>query len=501
MRLPLNLFRSLRGPEPAPRHSLPLRRLTELQEPPGSSGPDEGPSRPAPSAPSPSEQRAAELLQLLPKPSPLSPAALGRIGAAIAEPPRCRLSLLVAPVAATAAVALVVGAAIPSLWPSLRPSLQPTRSAGGPESLALRELRLPPGGLARLDGASDSAVLAVGPAVLHQDAAAHSLVLDEGRLLLRAGTSALTLRVGRAAVTVPPRHVGEVVAHLGELVRVAAYVGDSGLRREAPAVREITVREGSVWTEQGIQAVPAGCRAAVERAWMPGPMALPPCDPELAVVTPPPSAAEPTPPASEPLPARAPTGPRPGRVASKPAVAPGRPVPVPQAAAPASLLAEESRLLGAALHQLRQERDAAAALRTLDEYQGRFPSGSLLEEAQAARVDALLQLDRRAEALAVLDGARFQRLPRGGELRLLRGELRAAAGRCRQADGDFLAALDSRPTAQVTERALYGRASCRARLGDSEGGRQLLQQVLERFPGGRYAEPARRALSTLGAPR
>lgn len=497
MRLPLNPFRSPRDAAEAP-----LRRLSELVEPPGSAGPDESPSRPSPSAPDPSELRAAALLQKLPRPSSLSPAALGRIGAAIAEPPRRRLSLLLAPVAATAAVAVVIGAAIPSLWRS--------RTAA-PESLSLRELRLPPGGLARLDGASDSAVLAVGPAVLHQDAAAPGLVLDEGRLLVRAGAGALTLRVGRSAVTVPPRHVGEVVAHLGELVRVAAYVGDSGLRRELPSVRELTVSEGSVWTEQGLLAVPAGCRAAVERAWQPGPMALPACEPELAVVTPPPAtmpaapAAPPPPLAAEPLPTLVPAAPRPGRPAVRPAVAPSRPVAVGQAnqagqaAAPASLLAEESRLLGAALHQLRQERDAAAALRTLDQYQGRFPSGSLLEEAQAARVDALLQLERRTEALAVLDGARFQRLPRGGELLLLRGELRAAAGRCREADGDFLAALDGRPTAPVSERALYGRASCRARLGDGEGARQLLQQVLARFPTGRYAEPARRALQTLGA--
>ena len=49
--------------------------------------------------------------------------------------------------------------------------------------------------------------------------------------------------------------------------------------------RELTVREGSVWTEQGLLAVPAGCRAAVERAWQPGPMVLPACEPELAAVT------------------------------------------------------------------------------------------------------------------------------------------------------------------------------------------------------------------------
>lgn len=461
----------------------PPRRLSELQEP------DEGGS-PRPPQPSPSEGppsslelRAAVLLQKLPKPQTLSPAAMGRIGAAIVAPPRSRPWLFLAP--AAAALALVAATLGPSLW----------RTGAGPDGLALRELRLPEGGQARLEGASGSAVLALGPAVLRRDGAA--LVLDEGRLIVHARSSGLTVRSGRSTVTVAPRRAAEVVVHLGQLVRVAAYVGDSALRPEAQEAREITVREGTVWTAAGVLPVPPECRSLPERAWQPGAGPLPSCAPEAVAVAAPPAAIEVPAPVAEPEAAPiVAKPPRPPRIPGRVVVA--RPAPAPSAD-PANLLAEESRLLGAALRQLRQERDAAAALRTLDQHRTRFPSGSLSEEAQAARVDALLQLERRAEALTVLEQTRFQRLPRGGELLALRGELRAAAGRCREADGDFQAALAGRPTPQVTERALYGRASCLARLGDREGAQKLLRQITEHFPSGRYADPARRALSTLEA--
>ena len=92
-------------------------------------------------------------------------------------------------------------------------------------------------------------------------------------------------------------------------------------------------------------------------------------------------------------------------------------------------LAIESRLLGLVIRELRQNKDPKQALARLDEYASRFPSGLLQDEAQAARVDALLLSGRRAEALAILERTSFARLPRGGELRVLRGELRAASGR------------------------------------------------------------------------
>jgi hypothetical protein len=156
----------------------------------------------------------------------------------------------------------------------------------------------------------------------------------------------------------------------------------------------------------------------------------------------------------------------------------------------------ESRLLADALSQLRQRREPARALRTLDDYERRFPKGTLMPEASAARIDALLALGRRGEALERLDAlAKIDSLPRAAELRVLRGELRAGRGALPGAVSDFGAVLGmaGAPDA-VLERALYGRGSSRARLGDAAGARADLQDYLRRFPQGRFAGPAGRAL-------
>jgi len=164
-------------------------------------------------------------------------------------------------------------------------------------------------------------------------------------------------------------------------------------------------------------------------------------------------------------------------------------------------LLAESRLLGQALHQLHQEHAAQAALDSLSTYETRFPHGLLGEEAQAARVDALMALERRDEALALLDRATFARLARGGELRAVRGELRVASRRCREAIDDFTWALLHQPTTGTTERALYGRAACRAALHESDGARADYTDYLQRFPAGRFAGAARSALRVLASPR
>jgi tetratricopeptide (TPR) repeat protein len=176
-------------------------------------------------------------------------------------------------------------------------------------------------------------------------------------------------------------------------------------------------------------------------------------------------------------------------------------LPVPTAAPPAeeSALALESRLLGLALRELRQTRDAKQALIRLDEYASRFPSGLLKEEAQAARVDALMVLGRRQDALVLLDQATFTRLPRGGELTVLRGELRAASGRCRDALPDFAASVEASSTAEVAERGLYGQGMCRAHLGDLSGAEIDLRAYLARFPSGRFRASAQATLRNLSA--
>jgi outer membrane protein assembly factor BamD (BamD/ComL family) len=63
----------------------------------------------------------------------------------------------------------------------------------------------------------------------------------------------------------------------------------------------------------------------------------------------------------------------------------------------AASLAEETRLLQAAQRELARKR-TSAALALLDEHAAKFPRGALAEERTAARVLALCDLGRVAEA-------------------------------------------------------------------------------------------------------
>ncbi len=171
----------------------------------------------------------------------------------------------------------------------------------------------------------------------------------------------------------------------------------------------------------------------------------------------------------------------------------------PQPQLEESPLAIESRLLGQALLALRQDRDPKLALQRLDDYASRFPRGSLHDEAQAARVDALILLGKRSDALAVLEKTSFARLPRGGELTVLRGELRAAGGRCRDAMSDFAHIVEGAGSGEVAERALYGQGICRAHLGDLNGATADLRAYISRFPGGRFQNAAEQALRSFSS--
>jgi TolA-binding protein len=161
-----------------------------------------------------------------------------------------------------------------------------------------------------------------------------------------------------------------------------------------------------------------------------------------------------------------------------------------------SALAQESRLLAGAIHKLRQERNPGQALAMLDQHRARFGAkGALEPEAEVTRIEALLRLGRHDQALVLLDAQALTAAGVGREMLVARAELRAEKGRCGAALNDFnlLLATEASPDL-VTERALYGRATCRAQQSDWAGARSDLEHYLARFPKGRFADQARTAI-------
>jgi hypothetical protein len=171
------------------------------------------------------------------------------------------------------------------------------------------------------------------------------------------------------------------------------------------------------------------------------------------------------------------------RASSAPAVA---------SVTPESRLAAESKLLEPAISALRKERDAARALTLLGRYEAEFPHGVLSLEARVLRVDSLLALGRRSDALAALDVLPLDRVGRGTELRLVRAELRAGAD-CRSALSDFDLVLSGGVTGAMEERALRGRALCRSSSGDAAGAKSDRERYLAKYPAGRFAAELRNA--------
>jgi hypothetical protein len=155
----------------------------------------------------------------------------------------------------------------------------------------------------------------------------------------------------------------------------------------------------------------------------------------------------------------------------------------------------ESIALGRALTKLRRERDPNAALLLFDQYAAEFPNGALRLESRVARIDALLALGRKSEALSELAELPLQRVARGSELRLLRAELWAERD-CQRALADFQALLDGSTSGSVAERALHGRAVCRLHLGDRARAASDLRAYLQRYPAGVFASEVRASLAS-----
>jgi hypothetical protein len=188
----------------------------------------------------------------------------------------------------------------------------------------------------------------------------------------------------------------------------------------------------------------------------------------------------------------APVGPSPPAV-----VTPSLSAPIAHGGVQAVAPTSEASALGDAFRQLRSQRDATAALRSLDLYDRRFPGGLLRGEARIARAEALIALDRRSDALSLL-----RAIPEddGGltrNVRITRGELQAETGRCAEAVVDFNRLLASTDRDGAGARALFARASCRLQDGAVALAAQDLRRYLLIHPDGTFAAAARRALEAL----
>ena len=162
----------------------------------------------------------------------------------------------------------------------------------------------------------------------------------------------------------------------------------------------------------------------------------------------------------------------------------------------------EASMVAQALSQLRQQGDPRGALATLDAYARAFPRGVLETEALRTRAEAVIRLDDRRTALALLDAMPGLADSPGTDLLLTRAELRAAGGRFREALADFTRIVDGEGGARAaSERALYGRAVCFGRLADGDRARADLLVYQQRFPGGRFAVEVRRLLSESVPPQ
>jgi hypothetical protein len=168
----------------------------------------------------------------------------------------------------------------------------------------------------------------------------------------------------------------------------------------------------------------------------------------------------------------------------------------PQIAAIAARDDAEAKVMESAARQLYADHDPTAALATLEPYLYLHPEGSLRPEMVVAAVQANLLLERTPEALGLLEGMAaedFKGIPRASELRLLRAELLARDHRCREAAPVFEQMLGATEV-QQRERALYGRAVCRAQASDVDGSRADLRAYLRQYPSGRFSAEARRAV-------
>jgi hypothetical protein len=372
-----------------------------------------------------------------------------------------------------------------------------------------------------------------------------TLVITGGAVSVEPATEAFTVEAPELLVKIPAGSGVEVDLRAASGPRVLAHWGEVSVKAAGAWFK---VPTGQTWPPAPSEAIapsadpaaagaadppspePAAAPAVAARAagarpvarklqaaspaTPPGPAELAPPEepaaPPPQAPIPPPQALEPppqppAPPAQALEPPPLPPAPLPQAVAPPPQPAlplpqapPPRPPPVPKPARPLApatprqvfvpATPRESQIIAEAFRLLRHERRPQAALDLLDS--SADPRG-LVREAAIARVEALLALDRRVDALAVLKTMPISAT--GVDRRLLvgRGELHAETGDCSTAVADFTAVINSQQRDGFDERALQGRAACRQRLGQTSAARADLNLYLARYPNGRFAAQSR----------
>jgi hypothetical protein len=254
---------------------------------------------------------------------------------------------------------------------------------------------------------------------------------------------------------------------------------------------------GAYWgRRQSVMVAPPAPAASATKARPPLPS---PEVPPASAVSPPPAKIAPEQPKPAPV--------RP-RVRTRMALV-SQPVPTaePAPALPSPVTLEQA-LISRAMTTLRDSHQAQEALALLGEHARQFPNGVFRSEAHLLRVEALLALGRKNEALVLLDRAALASAPNRDEQLVLRGELRSTKDRWVEAKEDFDAVLGRHAVDVETfqaapakarglhERALWGRAAARSRLGDEAGARADLMLYLGLFPRGRFANSAAQLLKS-----
>jgi hypothetical protein len=139
-----------------------------------------------------------------------------------------------------------------------------------------------------------------------------------------------------------------------------------------------------------------------------------------------------------------------------------------------------AKYLSEAIHALRVGQSPGTALFLLDRHATQLGKSAFAHEAMLLRVEAMLALHRGDEVLRLLDGADLTDVAASRFLLITRGELRSSANRCAEGLGDFdLVLAKSR---HADRQALFGRALCRKKLGDSAGARADVERYRREFP-------------------